>query len=276
MLQKWIWVLILTLLPLCAAADSPDTLKIALLPDEDAATIIKKHQAFKAYLERALNKKIELVVTTDYSSMIEAMRHARIDLGYFGPLSYVMAKSRSNIEAFAAKSTQGTPHYQALLIVNAAKGIARYADIKGHDVAYGDHASTSSHLIPKSMLAAAGLTAGEDYREHFLGAHDAVAMAVQRGHAAVGGLSKPIFEALIARGLIDAQKVRVFAASKPFPQYPWVMRSDLDNALKAQIKQAFYALNDKQILAAFKADGMVAVSDADYDVVRQLKHDLGL
>ncbi len=277
MLQKLILVMVLAGLPLFAAvADNPETLKVALLPDEDAATIIKNHQAFKAYLEGALDKKIELVVTTDYSSMIEAMRHARIDLGYFGPLSYVMAKSRSDIEAFAAKSTQGSPHYQALLIVNRAKGISRYADIKGHDVAYGDHASTSSHLIPKSMLVAAGLTAGVDYKEHFLGAHDAVAMAVQRGHAAVGGLSKSIFETLIKRGLIDASKVSVLAESKPFPQYPWAMRSDLDNALKTQIKKAFYALKDKQILAEFKADAMVAVSDADYDVVRQLKHDLEL
>ncbi len=277
--QKWISIVfaLLIMLPLCAAtAENPDTLKVALLPDEDAATIINKHQGFKAYLERTLHKNIELVVTTDYSSMVEAMRHGRIDLGYFGPLSYVLAKSKSDIEAFAAKSREGSPNYQALLIVNAEKAISHYADIKGQDIAYGDPASTSSHLIPKSMLLSAGLQAGDDYREHFLGAHDAVAMAVQRGHAAVGGLSKPIFTALIERGLIDADKVTVFAESKPFPQYPWAMRSNLSASLKAQIKQAFYTLQDPQVLAAFKADGMVPITDADYDVVRQLKRDLNL
>ncbi len=277
--QKWISIVFaaLIMLPFCVTAtENPETLKVALLPDEDAATIIKKHQAFKAYLERTLHKNVELVVTTDYSSMVEAMRHGRIDLGYFGPLSYVMAKSKSDIEAFAAKSRQGRPSYQALLIVNAEKGITRYADIKGQDIAYGDPASTSSHLIPKSMLLSAGLQAGDDYREHFLGAHDAVAMAVQRGHAVMGGLSKPIFAALVERGLIDGDKVTVFAESKPFPQYPWVMRSNLDASLKAQIKHAFYTLKEPQVLAAFKADGMVPVTDADYDVVRQLKRDLNL
>ncbi len=278
-LPKWTLLVfaLLTAWPLCAmTAENPETLKVALLPDEDAATIIKKHQVFKAYLERTLDKNIELVVTTDYSSMVEAMRHGRIDLGYFGPLSYVMAKSKSDIEAFAAKSRGGSPSYRALLIVNAGKGIRRYADIKGQDIAYGDPASTSSHLIPKSMLLSAGLQAGDDYREHFLGAHDAVAMAVQRGHAAVGGLSKPIFAALVERGLIDADKVTVFAESEPFPQYPWAMRSNLEASLKAQIKQAFYTLKDPQVLAAFKADGMVPITDADYDVVRQLKRDLNL
>jgi len=258
------------------AGDNPDTLKVALLPDEDAATIIKKHHAFKDYLASSLNKEIELVVTTDYSSMIEAMRHGRIDIAYFGPLSYVMAKSKSEIEAFAAKSKHGSPTYQALVIVNVAKGINHYADMQGMDIAYGDPASTSSHLIPKSMLLSEGMIAGENYREHFLGAHDAVAMAVQRGHAAVGGLSKPIYESLVDRGVIDTRKVKVFAESKPFPQYPWAFRSNLDKDLKQQIKQTFYQLKDPQILKAFKADGMAPINDADYDVVRDLRRELHL
>jgi phosphonate transport system substrate-binding protein len=162
---------------------NPDELKVALLPDEDAATIISANQGFKAYLEEALGKQIELVVTTDYSSMIEAMRNERIDLAYFGPLSYVLARSKSDISAFAAKTKNGSPTYQAVVIGNVAAGIDDIQAIKGHDMAYGDPASTSSHMIPKSMLVDEGLTGGEDYKEHFLGAHDAVAVAVQNGRA---------------------------------------------------------------------------------------------
>jgi len=269
------WAITLPLSSL-AANHNPKILKVALLPDEDAATLIKKHQRFKTYLADYLGREIELLVTTDYSSMIEAMRHSRIDLGYFGPLSYVMARSRSAIEAFAAKTNQGSPTYQSVVIGNVKKGITRFSDIKGGDVAYGDVASTSSHLIPKKMLLDADLQAGKAYKAHFLGAHDAVAMAVQRGHALAGGLSKPIFETLLKRGIIDASKVRVLAESQPFPQYPWAMRSNLDPVLKAQIKAAFYQLQDKAILKAMKAEGLVPVSDADYDIVRKLKAALNL
>jgi len=45
----------------------PAILKVALLPDENASTIIKKNENLKVYLEKQLGKKIELVVTTDYS-----------------------------------------------------------------------------------------------------------------------------------------------------------------------------------------------------------------
>jgi phosphonate transport system substrate-binding protein len=254
------------------AAPDPDpaTLKVALLPDENASTVIKNNQPLKALLEKELGKKIELVVTTDYSSMIEAMRHGRLDLAYFGPLSYVLAKQKSDIEPFAAIKQKGTTTYQSVLIANAAAGINKIGDIANKNVAYGDKASTSSHLIPKSLLAESGLNAGQNYREHFVGAHDAVAMAVQNGHAQAGGLSKPIFESLVQRGMVDGSKVKVLAESKPFPQYPWTLRSNLKPELKEKIRAVFLNINDPAVLKSFKAEGFGAISDKDYDVVRDL------
>jgi len=222
-----------------AANPDPKVLKVALLPDESASTVIKNNKALKDYLEKNLNKKIELVVTTDYSSMIEAIRHGRIDVAFFGPLSYVLAKSKSNIEAFAAMSKKGSATYQAVVIGNISAGIHSIADIKGKHMVYGDQASTSSHLIPKSMLLDQGLAAGKEYQEHFLGTHDAVALSVQNGKAQAGGLSRPIFESLVAKGVIDLRKVKPLAYSKPFPEYPWTMRSDLKPELKKKSRTCF-------------------------------------
>src|SRR5205823_13290242 len=57
-----------------AADANPTVLKVALLPDENASELIKRNQPLKDYLESRLGKPIELIVTTEYSSMIEAMR----------------------------------------------------------------------------------------------------------------------------------------------------------------------------------------------------------
>jgi phosphonate transport system substrate-binding protein len=259
-----------------AAEANPKLLKVALLPDESAGTVIKVNKPLKDYLTQKLGKDIELVVTTDYSSMIEAMRFGRLDLAYFGPLSYTLAKSKSDIEPFAALRKGEHTTYHSVVIGNVAKGIAKVEDAKGGNVAYGDTASTSSHLIPKSMLRAHGLMEGKDYKEHFVGAHDAVALAVQNGNAVAGGLSKPIFESLVARKIISLEKVKVLEVSKPFPQYPWTMRSNLAPELKEKVRKAFYDLQDKAVLKPFKADGFAPVTDADYDVVRDLQTKLGL
>jgi phosphonate transport system substrate-binding protein len=249
---------------------NPDTLRVALLPDESPSTIIKNNEGLKNYLEKVLQKKVELVVTTDYSSMIEAMRNGRLELAYFGPLSYVLCKSKSEVEPFAALLKNGLTTYQSVVIANVDSGISSVEEIKGKRMAYGDPASTSSHLIPKSILAQKGLLAKEHYEEHFAGNHDAVAKNVEKGNAQAGGLSKPIFESLLERKIIDPGKVKVLAESRPFPQYPWTMRSDLDADLKNRIKAAFLELKDKDVLKPFKADGFGPISDADYKPVRDL------
>ena len=100
------------------SVSDPDTLKVALLPDENASTIIKNNQGLEKYLEEKLGKDIELVVTTDYSSMIEAASNGRLELAYFGPLSYVLAKTKSNIEPFAALKKDGETTYKSVIIAS--------------------------------------------------------------------------------------------------------------------------------------------------------------
>jgi len=248
----------------------PQTLRVALLPDESPSTVIRNNQGLKDYLEKALSKKVELIVTTDYSSMIEAMRNGRLELAYFGPLSYVLCRSKCQIEPFAALLKHGKTTYQSVVIANAASGVNSLEDIRGRQMAYGDPASTSSHLIPKSLLAEKGLLAKDHYEEHFVGNHDAVAKNVEQGNAQAGGLSKPIFESLLERKIIDRNKVKILAESGPYPQYPWTMRSDLVPDLKEKIRTAFLELKDPEVLKPFKADGFGPITDADYKPVRDL------
>lgn len=270
--------------PLAQAADhNPDTLKVALLPDENAATVIQDNKGLADYLEAKLGKEIELIVTTDYSSMIEAMRFGRIDLAYFGPASYTIAKDKMkggelDIEPFAARVKGGSTTYQSVLIANADSGIETIEDIKdsGIELAYGDQASTSSHFAPKYMLLKAGIAVDTDYNQNFLGAHDAVAVNVQRGNAKVGGLSRPILESLIEKGTIDAGKIRILGYSDPIPQYPWVLRTDLNEDLITTIKAAFYSLekgtpDGDAVLKPFKSDGFAAITDKDYDIIRDIR-----
>lgn len=250
---------------------NPDTLRVALLPDENASTLIKQNKDLKDYLAKELGKEIEIVVTTDYSSMIEAMRRGRLELGYFGPLSYVLAKEKSpEIEPFAAQMKDGSATYHSIFIGSAESGVEKPEDVRGKTMAYGDQASTSSHLIPKSILIDKGLEAGEDYDEQFLGSHDAVALAVQNGNAQVGGMSQPIYNALVEKGTIDPNKVKVLEVSPPFPNYPWTMQGYLAPELKEKIRNAFLSLKDKEILSKLKAEGFADAKDEDYDKVRKL------
>jgi phosphonate transport system substrate-binding protein len=243
-------------------------LRVALLPDENASTIIQNAQPLKAYLEKRLGREVEIIVTTDYSSMIEAMRFGRIEVAYFGPLSYVLARSKSEIEAFAAGTSKGSATYTSVVIAGTASGIRAVGDIRGKTMAYGDAASTSSHLVPRALLQDRGLVAKQDYEAVYLGQHDAVARAVESGKVPAGALSRPIFDSLVKAGKIDAAKVRVVAETNPIPNYPMAMQSKLAPELKESIRSAFLEIHDPAILKSFRADGFAPMTDRDYDVLR--------
>ena len=260
-------------LPTSALAQSqgrdPAKLRVALLPDENAATLIQNAQPLKAYLEATLKKDIELIVTTDYSSMIEAMRFGRIEVAYFGPFSYVLAKSRApEIEPFAVGVEKGSPTYNSILIANATGPVKSVADVRGKPFGFGDQASTSSHLAPRAHLAKKGLDGDKDYKPVHLGTHDAVARAVQAGQVPAGALSEPIFRTLVERKVIDPAKVVQLDLTAPIPNYPITMQGNLAPQLKQAIRAAFLNMKDKEVLKSFRVEAFAATDDRAYDVLR--------
>jgi phosphonate transport system substrate-binding protein len=252
-----------------AQGRDPSKLRVALLPDENAATLIQNAQPLKAHLEKTLSKDIELIVTTDYSSMIEAMRFGRIEIAYFGPFSYVLAKSKApEIEPFAVGIEKGKPTYNSILIAQADGPVKDIADIRGKPFGFGDQASTSSHLVPRAHLLKMGLKGDRDYKVVHLGTHDGVARAVQNGQVPAGALSEQIYRALIARNAIDPSKIRQIGLSEPVPNYPMTMQGNLAPALKENIRKAFLELKDPAVLKSFRVEGFAPTDDRAYDILR--------
>jgi phosphonate transport system substrate-binding protein len=249
----------------------PDTLYVALLPDQDAPKIIKNNEPLKKYLEEKLGKKIELKVTTNYSLMIEAARMNSIHLAFFGPVSYVQAKRECNIEPFAALINKGKPTYHSCIIAGTDSGIKELADIKGKKLALGDPLSTSSSYAPRYMLMKAGLREGIDYETTYVGKHDAVAKQVEIGNVPAGGLMKDYYLIMLEKKELDPAKVKLLATSDELVEFPWTMQSWLKPELKEKIRAAFLELKDPEVLKGLKnADGFAPVTDKDYAATREI------
>ncbi|WP_185640553.1 MULTISPECIES: phosphate/phosphite/phosphonate ABC transporter substrate-binding protein [unclassified Burkholderia] len=259
-----------------AAPADPDTLKVALIPEENPSTIIQSNQAFKEYLERATGKKIELVVTLDYSAMFEAARFKRIDLGYYGPMPYVMAKSKADIEPLAALVTHGTPSYQGCIIASKAGGVRTLGDVRGKTFGFTDPASTAGHLLSRLMLLKLGMVAGKDYQYQFLNGHDALVLAVQNNRVQAGATTCPLLESFIQRKIVDPARLEVIARTSPIPNYPWAVRADLSPPLKEKLRTALLTLKDPRILTVFHGEGFAPISDKDFDGLREAAEKLDI
>lgn len=252
------------------AEPRPDHLTIGLLPGESAPTVMRLNEPLRAYLENRLNVKVELVVGANYAATGEALRFGRLDIAYLGPVTYILRSRSAKLEPFARPTHAiDGPTFKAVIIAPAECAAKSLGDLKGQDIAFGDPASTSGTWVPRYQLLEAGLVSGRDYTPRVLGAHDAVALAVASHRVGAGGLSKPIFERLVAEGRLDAAKVKILAELPEIPEYMWTFREGVDTAFKEEIRKAFLEMNDPEALKAFRATAFVPADDADVDPVRK-------
>ena len=77
-------------------------LVMGLIPAENNEEMVKEFEPMRAYLELKTGRKVKVFTATDYTGVIEAMRKKRVDIAWFGPLSYCLAEQEAGAEAFAA------------------------------------------------------------------------------------------------------------------------------------------------------------------------------
>jgi phosphonate transport system substrate-binding protein len=247
----------------------PERLRIGLLPGETSLTVMRLYEPLRRLIETKLGLPVELQVGNSYAATGEALRFGRLDIAYLGPVTYVLQREKAEIVTFATpRHPEVGAVFEAAIIVPADSPATTLKDLAGTDIAFGDPASTSGNWVPRYELLAAGLQAGRDYKAHYLGAHDAVALAVANKKAAAGGISRPVYERLLTERKIDSAKVRTLMVSRPIPEYAWTFRAGLDPAFRQRVAEAFYAIDDPAVLGLLKADRFVASTDADMEPVR--------
>ena len=108
------------------------------------------------------------------------MRNGKLDLGEFGPLGYVFARSLANAQPVAAFGlANGKPvTYTAAIWVPKDSSIKNVAGLEGHTLALSDPASTSGSLFPLYALIHAGLDPKKDVKLVYSGSHTASMLAL--------------------------------------------------------------------------------------------------
>jgi phosphonate transport system substrate-binding protein len=235
----------------------------------------------RAYLEKKLGQKIKMFTATDYAGVIEAMKKKRVDIAWFGPLSYYLAEQEAGAEAFAVGIREGSnsPTYKSIIVTPCDSGIKSIKDLKGKSVAFVDPASTSGGLMPTYMVKQATGQMPQEFFGKFTyaGSHDAAELAVKNKTVDAAADNDITYPKMLEKGLITKESNCIIAESAPLPGSPLVYRGDLPKKLKAQIRDAI--LNaDKEIKVTGygKISHYVAVEPKDYQMIRNMVKDLGL
>ena len=263
------------------AAVQARELVLGLIPADNNEEMIKTFEPMRAYLEKKLGQKVKMFTATDYAGVIEGMKKKRVDIAWFGPLSYYLAEQEAGAEAFAVGIREGSNSatYKSIIVTPCDSGIKSILDLKGKSVAFVDPASTSGGLMPSYMVKQATGKMPQEFFGKFTyaGSHDAAELAVKNKTVDAAADNDITYPKMLEKGLITKESNCIIAESSPLPGSPLVYRGDLPKELKAQIRDAI--LNaDKEIKVTGygKISHYVAVETKDYQMIRNMVKELGL
>ncbi len=272
---------LLLALTLTAASAQARDIVMGLIPAENNEEMIQKFEPMRLHLEKKLGEKVKVYTATDYAGVIEAMKKKRVDIAWFGPLSYYLAEQEAGAVAFAVGIREGSNShtYKSIIIAPCDAGIKSIMELKGKSVAFVDPASTSGGLMPTYMVKKeTGMMPQQFFGKFaYAGSHDAAELAVKNKTVDAAADNDITYGRMLDKGLITKQTNCIVTESAPLPGSPLVYRGDLPNELKAKIRDAILnAHNEIKVTGYGNLSHYVAVGQQDYQLMRDMAKYRGL
>jgi phosphonate transport system substrate-binding protein len=265
-----------------AAEPTPRELRIVFIAYENPAQLVEDVRPVVAYLTKQLGIPVKHFVATDYAGVIEAMRARRADMGFMGPLQYVLAHQQAGAYPILGELYNGKPTYVSRIFVRKESGIRTLADLRGKTIAFTDPVSSSGYMYPLDLFKRAGLVQSADAanrffrRIYFAGGDEQALRAVLNGFADAAGIGQ---FAITLLPQAEREKLTTIAQTAPMPSHCVVVRKELNPQLVAKLQAALFALNkgpNRKLLAKlYGVDGYVKVTHATYADVERVAREYG-
>ena len=258
-----------------AGEKSITELRIVFIAYQNPEQIMDDVRPVVAYLKKALNMPIKHYVATDYAGVIEALRNHSADMGFMGPLQYIIAHEYAGARPILGEVYQGKAYYTSRIFVRKDSGLKTLKDLEGKTMAFSDPISSSGYLYPLDLFKREGLVkdAPEKFfgRVYFAGGDEQAIRAVYNGFVDAAGIGQFAYNLLRPE---ERDEIIYIGESRRLPSHCVVVRDGLSEADVTKLKNSLLALNDghhKEILKMlYGVDGYVEVSHEDYQEVEDI------
>lgn len=262
-----------------AHAQDTSALRFAVGPFQPTAGDTRRaYEPFCRYLAAAVDRTCDLTVTTDWAGIAVALANNQADVAWMGPWGYVLAKDRGGARAIATVKYQGKPTYHAIIIAKPSLMIDSFPlDAKGMSISFADAGSTSGWLIPHYWFQQQGIDPRAFFRYRDGASHAANVTAVATGQVDLATDYDRNLNAMIAKGVVTAEQVKVVWRSEPLPNDALAVRQGLEAALVARLRAAALAIDEMAAKTVMPANytGWVEATPETYALIERAGRALG-
>jgi phosphonate transport system substrate-binding protein len=222
---------------------------------------------FLQHLEKVTGKKVSFFAVQSNSAEVEAMRSGRLHIAGFSTGPTAFAVNLAGAVPFAIMgSDDGRFGYTLQVYAKKDSGIEKMTDLKGKRVAHTAPTSNSGNQAPRALFPALGVVPDQDYKVIYSGSHDQSMLGVVAGDYDA---------APVASEVVDPNAVKIVWESKRFPTTSYTHAHNLDPALVAKIKEAFFSFSfkDTALGKEFKdVTKFVPITyKTDWEVIREIQ-----
>ena len=263
----------------------PKELTIQFVPSQNADKLEAKAKPLEKLLSKELDIPVKVSVSTNYNTIVEAMKSKKVDVGFLPPTAYTLAHDqkaadvllqaqRFGVNKDGSDSKELTKDYKSEILVKKDSGIKSVKDLKGKKIALQDVTSTAGYTFPLVELDKEGVNVLKDMKVVNMKGHDQAVISLMNGDVDAAAVFND------ARKIVKKDEPKVFdetkilKLTKPIPNDTISVRSDMDSKFRDILKKAFKDIaktkeGHKVISEVYSHENYVDSKDENFDIVRE-------
>ena len=267
---------------------TPKSLTIQFVPSQAATKLQARAKPLEKMLSKRLGIPVHVSMSTDYNTVVEAMKSKKVDVGFLPPDGYVLAHKQGaadlllQAERYGVKQPGGkatnqlVKSYRAEILVKKGSKIKNWKDLKGKSISVQNPTSTAGYVFPVAELKQKGLDVTKDCKLVTVTGHDQAVLNVLNGDTDAAF----VFED--ARNIVKKDNPKIMSQvvpiyfTKPIPNDTISVIPSMSKSFRKKLAKAFIAVGKskegkKVIESVYSHEGYAYAKDSDFNVIR--KHD---
>ncbi|HHD64832.1 MAG TPA: phosphate/phosphite/phosphonate ABC transporter substrate-binding protein [Desulfobulbaceae bacterium] len=262
------WYILPALLLFLVVGTAQAEIRFGVIPLVDRAEMQKRFKPLSTYLTAHMGEDVTLTVGHNYAEVEQALAEGKLDMAFLGPVGAVkVAAMNEDVFPLVKVVKNGSGFYKSYIVALKDSPITGISQLKGKVVAFGDKGSTSSYLIPKFLLADAGVRMDELGEALLTGSHANVIRAVLGRKAVAGGVKESL-------ALKNKDQLKFLAVSGPIPEFPICVNGKTLKERKIEkLQDVLLAIpKDSGVVQAInkKYDGFTHATFMEYTVIKYI------
>ena len=265
---------------------TPKSLTIQFVPSQAATKLQARAKPLEKMLSKRLGIPVHVSMSTDYNTVVEAMKSKKVDVGFLPPDGYVLAHKQGaadlllQAERYGVKQPGGkatnqlVKSYRAEILVKKGSKIKNWKDLKGKSISVQNPTSTAGYVFPVAELKQKGLDVTKDCKLVTVTGHDQAVLNILNGDTDAAF----VFED--ARNIVKKDNPKIMSQvvpiyfTKPIPNDTISVIPSMSKSFRKKLAKAFIAVGKskegkKVIESVYSHEGYAYAKDSDFNVIRK-------